>query len=271
MPSTRLADRVELAYGDEGARRGCPLLLLAPLGRDRSIWGLVVPRLAPDRRCVTFDYRGTGQTPAVGPYTVAQFAADAAAVMDALDADEFDVVGSSMGAAVAQELAATHPQRVRRLVLSTPWARTDENLRLCFSMLRSIAEHDTAEALEYAVEWLVFSPDFLNRDPAELAQTVQTIVAAPGFPTREANIGHIDACLGHDVLDRLGAVRAPTLIIAGEADRLTPPRYAHEVSDAIPNASLTTLHGPDTSHGLALERLDDFVDLISQFLAAADG
>jgi pimeloyl-ACP methyl ester carboxylesterase len=267
MPQARVATRIVLGYADDGPREGEPLLLLAPMGRDRSLWDLQLPRFAAEFRCIRPDHRGTGESdrPPDG-YSLRQLAEDALALLDELGLDRVHVAGSSMGSAVAMELALLAPGRVRSLSLYTPWARTDANLRGAFGILRALAEHSPAVEGELGVAWLVFGEPYLNENEAAVRAFAEATVAAPGYPPVHAAVGHVDAGLAHDVLDRLGTVAAPTLVVAGEADRLIPPRHAEEVRDAIPGARYHLFRGPHATHGLAVELLDEFMDTALGFL-----
>ena len=75
-----------------------------------------------------------------------------------------------------------------------------------------------------------------------------------------------DADLALDTLDRLGGIEAPTLVVVGEQDLLTPPRQAKAVADAIPKARYELVTGPGSSHGLHIERPDDLLRSVTGFL-----
>ncbi len=76
-----------------------------------------------------------------------------------------------------------------------------------------------------------------------------------------------DADMAHDTLDRLGSITAPTLVIAGEQDLLTPPWHGRQVAEAIPGAELHMFTGPGSSHALGAERVEEFLPLVQKFLA----
>ena len=92
----------------------------------------------------------------------------------------------------------------------------------------------------------------------------------PAFPQTEeqmqVTVEQWDADLAHDTTDRLGDISAPTLVIVGEQDLLTPPWQAKKVADAIPGAQFELLTGPGSSHGVHIERPDDVVRLVTGFL-----
>src|SRR5262249_46554382 len=97
----------------------------------------------------------------------------------------------------------------------------------------------------------------------------EATVAAPTYPPRHAAVGHIDAGIAHDVLRRLPELAVPTLVVAGEADRLIPPWYAEEVGNAIPGTRYCLFRGPHATHALAVELVDEFLDVALAFLREA--
>src|SRR6266511_1566785 len=114
--STTVLEGVRLAYSVQGA--GEPMLMIQGLGYGRGGWGPAPGMLARRFQVVTLDNRGFGDSDAPpGPYTTAQLAEDALAVLDAVEIETAHVVGISLGGMVAQELVLARPERVRRLVL----------------------------------------------------------------------------------------------------------------------------------------------------------
>ena len=216
---------------------------------------------------ITVDTRGTGTSrDAADGFTIEQFAADALVVLDDLGIEEAHVVGWSMGTAVAMTLALLAPYRVRSLSLYTPWARTDAGLKDRFLAMREKAEFgdDLVDVEEYTLG-LILSPDALAAIPDRRAAASEA-TQQPGFPSREALIGHLDASIQHDVLDRLGSVRCPTLVVAGERDALTPAYLAQQVADAIPGSEYEEMTGPLSSHALPLELSGPFSIIARSFL-----
>ncbi len=118
-----------------------------------------------------------------------------------------------------------------------------------------------------AASGLAFSPQILD-DP-EFATTMEAML--PAFPQTEeqmqATVEQWDADLLHDTLDELGAIAAPTLVVVGEQDLLTPTWQARKVADAVPGAQFELVTGPGSSHGLHLERPEDLTSLVTTFLA----
>ena len=216
---------------------------------------------------IAFDNRGLGGSErGEGAISVASLAEDASALLEALEIPRAHVLGWSLGSAVAQELALAHPEQVATAVLYATWGRCDGFQRSVFTALRfPYAHRDLETAL--ATAGLAFSPQLL--DHPDLDEMLGAML--PAFPQDDAQmqvtVEQWDADLAHDTLDRLGGITAPTLVLVGEQDLVTPPWQSRTVADAIPGARFELLTGPGSSHGLHIERPADVVDQVTAFLA----
>ena len=115
------------------------------------------------------------------------------------------------------------------------------------------------------LSWL-FSLAFLRNQQA-VHETVALLASNPNPIQPDAYDRQAHAYLQFDALDRLGGITAPTLVIVGEQDLLTPPWAAREVADGIPGARFELVTGDGSSHVLPLERPDDFNRIVTDFLA----
>jgi pimeloyl-ACP methyl ester carboxylesterase len=264
MPQLAVRTGVTLTY--EVAGDGEPLLLVMGTSGSIGLWGGTVPALAERYRVIAFDNRGLGGSErGEGPITVASMAADAAALLEALEVPTAHAMGWSLGSAVVQEMALAGPEQVASAVLYSTWGRCDGFQRSVFTAMRHpYATGDMEAALGAA--GLAFSPQILDRpDFLELLEPM-----LPAFPQGEAQMAvtteQWDADLAHDTLDRLGGITAPTLVVVGEQDLLSPPWQAKAVADRIPGARYELLTGPGSSHALHIERLDDLLGVVTDFL-----
>ena len=245
---------------------GEPLLLIMGTGGCLGFWDPLVAPLAARHRVIGFDNRGLGQSErGEGPISAASLAADAAALLDAIEVERAHVLGWSLGSAIAQELALAHPDRVGGLVLYGTWGRVDGFMRAMLATVRHPWETGDVEAAMVSLG-LAFSPELLDSPDAE-AVFEQLL---PLFPQTETQIRTTleqwYADEEHDTLDRLSAIGAPTLVIAGEQDVISPARLGHAVAERIPGARYELLTGPGSSHGLMVERPEEFIDLVLGFL-----
>src|SRR5215218_5268430 len=175
-------------------------------------------------------------------------------------------MGWSLGSAVAQELALAHPEQVASAIMYATWGRCDGFQRSVLTALRLPYAHRDME-MALATAGLAFSPQLL--DHPDFAAMLEPML--PAFPQTDEQMQvtteQWDADLAHDTLDRLGGITAPTLVVVGEQDLLTPPWQAKKVADRIPGARYELLTGPGSSHCLHLERPDDLVGVVTDFLS----
>lgn len=254
-------------FEEHGPADAPAVLLVPPLGRGQASWAAQVPALAQRFRCLTFDPRGIGATPAgEGPWTVDSLGADAVAVLDAAGVRQAHVVGWSMGAAAAITLALDHLGRVSSLSLLTPWARTDTHLAVVFSTLRELAEHNRPTAGELATSWLILSRGAVNAAGKNVAEDAAATVADPGHPPPAVLASYTGSAIEVDLSDRLPSMTTPTLVVGGAEDRLIDVAHAREVAAAVPGAELHVLEAAGASHALPVERADEVNTLLTGFL-----
>ena len=246
---------------------GEPLLIINGTSQSLGFWVDLAQAWAGRHRVITYDLRGMGgSTRGSDPFTVASLAGDALALLDALEIERTHVLGYSLGSAIAQELVLAAPDRVASMVLYCTWARPDGFQR---AMMTGLAHPWQVGNLEAGLGALgvAFSPQLL--DSPEFGKLIEQLL--PLFPQTPEQIQTCaeqwEADMGHDTLDRLGQINAPTLVVAGEQDLLTPPWHGKQVADAIPGAKLEMFTGPGSSHALGTERAEEFVPLVSGFLA----
>jgi pimeloyl-ACP methyl ester carboxylesterase len=223
------------------------VLLVMGLGMNATGWWRTIPVLAESLQVLSFDNRGVGRSSRPpGPYSVAQMADDAVAVLDAAGIERAHVYGISLGGMIAQEIALRHPERVDALVLgaTTPGgeaAVAADEATLAF--FRRRGEMTAEEAV-----WASVPYNYGPRTRAERADLIgEDIVQRLRFPIEpEPYNAQLAAGLGHDAHARLGEIAAPTLVVHGEADRMVAPANARLLADAIPAAELLLL--PEAGH-----------------------
>jgi 3-oxoadipate enol-lactonase len=229
----------ELYWESTGA--GAPVLLVMGLGMNATGWWRTVPVLAERFRVLAFDNRGVGRSGRPrGPYSMAQFADDAIAVLDAAGEASAHVYGISLGGMIAQELALRHPARVTGLALgaTTPGGRRavpPDAATLAFFERRG--QMPAEEAVWASVPYN-YGPLTRREHGERIAQDIAQRLRYPIEP--EPYRAQLAAALGHDAHDRLGEVGVPTIVVHGEEDRMVHPANARLLAEAIPGARLVT-------------------------------
>jgi len=264
MPRIPVRTGTTLNYEISG--EGEPLLLVMGTSGAIPLGGEMITRLAQTHQVIAYDNRGLGGSDrGEGPISVASLAEDAAALLEALEIPKAHALGWSLGSAIVQELALAHPDRVASALLYATWGRCDGFQRAVITALRLPYVHRDMEGALGAAG-IAFSPQLLDHpDFAEML-----VPMLPAFPQDEeqmqVTVEQWDADLVHDSIDRIGAITAPTLVVVGEQDLLTPPWQAKKVADAIPGARYEFVTGPGSSHGLHIERPDDLTKIVTGFL-----
>ena len=243
-----------------------PVVLINGLGAVRGSWFLQVEALSTNYRVYTYDNRDVGETGAgTSPrrYGLDQLARDAAGLIDALEIGPVHVIGASMGGAIAEEIALQRPDLVRTLQIVCSWAQTDawldELIRQWDVMFAELGPLTWARN-----SWLwVFTHRWYS-DPDRLAGLIADASAYPYPQTSDMFHRQCEAVIAFDVLDRLGTISAPTQVIAGAEDLLTPTRFSHEIAAAIPGAKLTQF--PNVGHGMFWETPEAFNATLTEFI-----
>jgi len=197
-------------------------------------------------RTLAFDQRGLGRTShPEGTWTMADYAEDAGALVRALRWERCHVVGTSFGGMVALELALRHGDLVDRLVLCC----TSPGGALASYPLHELRDRDPADVMAIRMRLL---DDRWDPDAAEPIPGLGGIypwierqaLAPPQDPAAADGLRRqIDARAGHDVMERLGEIAAPTLVCAGRYDTMAPLDNAQYLADHIPDAELAVFDG----------------------------
>lgn len=247
--------------------RGSPVVLLHGVGASRVIWRRMTPLLVNGRRVIAPDLPGFGESPApAGDFDLTRTADALAAGLEGYVSEPFDLVGNSLGGAVALLLARRRPELVRRLVLAAPaglapypWPAAAVAGRVAgpLTTVRRVvggplAAHAVARRI--ALGTTVAAPERLTTDAARTM-----LQASRG----SRHIGAaVAAVMSADLGPELAALTLPVGFIWGERDRLVPIRALHGL---LPAPLIETI--PGTAHVPQLERPDRFVAALTRLWA----
>ena len=283
---------ITLCYDAFGDPKAPPIVLVMGLGTQMIAWDTRFCEDLAGRgfRVIRFDNRDIGRSTRLdgAPVpTLAQFATrrianpayklsdmalDTVGLLDVLQIDSAHIVGASMGGMIAQTVAARHPQRTRSLtsIMSNTGARwTGQPALRTYPVLLGSSPADREAYIAHASKmWgIIGSPDF-ERDPLELRAMLELSFDRGTNPAGSARqLGAIIA--SGDRRRELRAVKAPTLVIHGEADKLVAPSGGRATAKAIDGARLVTI--PGMGHDLPRAAWPQIVGAIADLAHRADG
>lgn len=250
----------QVAFRVDGQGPGV-VLVHGTAGNGETHWGPVAERLAERWTVVRPDYSGSGETRDDGrPLSVAGLAAQVAAAAEAAELDRFHLLGFSLGAVVAVQVAADHPERVHSLVpLGGFVSGADSRLQMMLKFWRALIDRDRGALARH---WLLsgFSPAFLSSlTPAMLEDCVALSLAAANW---EGARRQIDLDVAVDIRATAGRVAAPTLVVGCRQDQMVPPAHARDLAACIPGAAYAEL---GCGHCAPLEVPEALLDLAEPF------
>jgi pimeloyl-ACP methyl ester carboxylesterase len=264
-PRVTLGD-ARIGYSDEGTGEPAAVLLVG-FGLDRSAWNPQLRALAEQRRVIAPDPRGAGASSDPGETLgLEALAADVVELLGSLEIERADLVGTSLGCAVALEVALRAPERVQRLVLVSPAVEPDARLLAALGSIASVARSGDVDARVSAMLPWFFGRAFLG-DEARLARAHAALAQiAQRVPVRtlERQRRALADWLGTRRSD-IAKLEHETLVLVGSDDALTPLEHARAVVDALPSARLCVLDG--VGHAPMVEAPERLESLLSEFLA----
>ena len=253
-------DDVELAVDLRGA--GPPLLFVHGFPFNRTMWKHQVAGLTRWRR-IAPDLRGAGASsaPADG-YSMARYADDLAAVLDAVGAAQAVVCGLSMGGYILFELLRRHPERVRAAVFCDTKAEPDAaEARRGRDDLIAVAQRHGQAAVAERLLPLVLAPQTFEGQP-EVVRDVREMIERMPVP---GMVGALRALRDRpDSRPTLAMVQVPTLALVGEEDRISPPPAMEAMVAAISGARLERV--PAAAHLAPLEQPLAATRILVEFL-----
>jgi len=235
------------------SRRGGPaLILIHGAGGSHLHWPAALRRM-PGATVYAVDLPGHRRSEGPGRERIEDYVADIVRFMDAVGVSRGVLVGHSMGGAIAQMTALMAPERVAGLVLVGTGAR----LRVAPALLDGILQ-DARGALALITEW-AWGPE---ADPAMVARGRQMMARV----NPRVVWGDFAACDRFDIRERVGEITAPTLVITGSEDRMTPPKFGQWLAERIPGARFVLVEG--AGHMVMLEKPDQVASAVREWLKA---
>ncbi|WP_327394015.1 alpha/beta fold hydrolase [Streptomyces phaeochromogenes] len=265
---TVTAGGVTFAYRELGPRSGVPVVFLTHLAAVLDNWDpRVVDGIAAKRRVVTFDNRGVGASSGSTPRTIEAMAKDAVTFIRALGFDHVDLHGFSMGGMIAQVIAQTDPDLVRRLILTGTGPAGGEGIK----NVTRLSHLDTVRGLftlQDPKQFLFFTrtaggrragKEFLGR-LKERTQDRDKAISPISYSNQLKAIHR----WGLERPQDLSVIHQPVLVANGESDRMVPSQNSTDLARRVPNGELVLY--PDAGHGGIFQFHRQFIETALEFL-----
>jgi 3-oxoadipate enol-lactonase len=267
MPWIARPDGTRIHSQVTGPTGGPPVLLIQGLGMNKNGWMLQRVAMATKFRTIAMDNRAAGRSSIPDrPFTLEDMADDAAAVLDFHGVRDAHIVGASMGGAIAQILGVKHPERVRSLTLACTACR---NLPWRSELLRHWSDTANVRGVrqwaDESARWLVGPRSFRRLAPA-----IGWLGPLASFRPSRGFSAQVGAILDTDdsMVAELGRITAPTLVVVGNQDILTPRADSEEIAERIPQSELVVISG--AAHGLMIEHASTFNRVVIDFIDRAE-
>ncbi len=229
---------------------GSPLVMIMGLGANKDWWHpRMLSLLKEEFRLLLLDNRGAGRSDKPrGEQTIAVMASDVLGLMGHLGLDRVSLLGVSMGGMIAQEIAATSPQRVERLILCCTHCGGKESIPPSPEIIELLVSPRRGRPVEQIARDslpLLFPRGYLDAHPDAAERFIATYSIAPA--PAHSFFQQLQAIAGWGICGRLKEIRCPTLILSGEEDVLVPPENSRILERHIPQARCILY--PGMGHG----------------------
>jgi pimeloyl-ACP methyl ester carboxylesterase len=196
---------------------------------------------------------------------------DTAGLLDAIGIKKANIFGVSQGGMIAQEFAATYPDRLINLILGCTWCGLSEGVPssaefMAFIMDPERAIMEPAAKAKTNLPWL-WTKEFIEKNP-DIGKRYIEMYAAKPTPAH-VFISQGNVTMTFDCCDRLPQIKAPTLVITGDQDRMVPPENSRIIADKIPGAELSILQ--NSGHAFYTDQLEESSRVILDFLRRHSG
>ena len=267
MPKVKVND-IEIYYEEYG--KGPPVIMIPGWSGSTKSYSAFAQTFSKHFRFIIFDNRGVGQSskPDI-EYTTRMMADDAAGFMDSIGLERANIFSGSMSGMIAQELAITHKEKVRKLVLASTSCGGPNSVPISMAVRETTDRYIDAplemsprERMNILLD-IFFTPEFLEGRREQVLNERMAVRELVPTPPRFVLRRQIEAVYQHDAYDRLSKIRAKTLIVHGKKDAIFPYENALILAERIPDAEIKLYE--KTGHFLAEEGeqiLKDIIDFI---------
>jgi pimeloyl-ACP methyl ester carboxylesterase len=268
--SVKTEGGLSLAYRDTGGDDR-PVVLFQHFRGNLDNWdSALIDDLAANRRVITFDYEGVGGSEGSVAHTIVETAAGALRFLDAMNLDQVDVLGFSIGSFVAQEIALTRPSVVNRVVLASSAPKGAPDMHgWAADVIGAVGKPQTSPE-EYLSVFFTLSASSSKLGGETLGRIYGQRQEDRDAPTSwECRIAQYDAVCewgmpNFSLLERVGAIDMPVFVTNGDSDPMILPRYSYLLQGLLPDARLKIY--PDSAHGFLFQHHSEFAADVNDFL-----
>ena len=250
---------VEVEHTLEGPDDAPVVVFSNSLGTTGVMWDAQAAGLSERFRVLRYDTRGHGGSPAPpGPYTIGDLGDDVLALLDRLDLERVSFCGLSIGGMTGMWLGVHAAERIERLAICCTGMQLP-TAEMWTERAALVRREGMSSVIDATIErW--FTPGFPERSPEVVARIREAFLTTDP----EGYAGCCEALAEFDMRGRLGGVRAPTLVIAGEDDPVGTPERAAAIGAEIEGSRVVVL--PEARHLAAVEQADAVTRELEQLL-----
>ncbi len=264
MPKVQVSD-IDLYYEEYG--EGFPLLMILGLQANIDWWGKsLLKKVSNSFRVIVFDNRGAGRSnSSKSDISLHILAKDAVDLMDALNIEQANVFGHSMGGMISLMIALNAPQRVKKLILCS--SHCGQSRLVPFSskvkkILDQPQEKLSQEEIAKNFLSIFYTDEFLKNHPTFVELAIQNMTKRQMSPKNYNE--QLNAIATFDMCDKLKNIKKPTLVLHGFKDVLVPVKNGEILANLIPNAKLNLFR--NSAHVPFVEERDRFIQILIKFL-----
>ncbi|KEQ18834.1 alpha/beta fold hydrolase [Endozoicomonas numazuensis] len=261
MPFASINNEPPLYYELSG--KGRPLIMVSGLNGNASFWRAQSQTFSGTQQVIVYDQRGAGQSlMGRGGASIKRMTMDLLGLMDSLDIEVADILGHSLGGAIAQTLALANPDRVKRLVLSSTWSRPDLRFLRLYELRSAYLQAFGAFAYLKTNPLFLYPAWWLRQHPELLDITEQDVSRL--MPDQAATLARMKVLSEFEIFESLSSIQSQTLVMGADDDMVTPISMQEELVEYIPDARIKLFSKGGHFHPQV--RAEAFNQAVLQFL-----
>ncbi len=263
MPTLNV-NQIEIYYEIKG--KGTPLTMIMGQGCSLRQWEWMSDVLSSSFKVITFDSRGAGKSGKPDmEYSTEMFAEDTFSLLEKIGVRKSHILGVSFGGMIAQRFALMFPEITDRLILGAtmPSYHLFPPSQKTVETLQASALVPIPKSIQIIMK-LFYSKHFFQEEPALAAKVKKIMVTEKEEQGIDIMYRQIGAGMKHDTSEEVRNIKAPTLVICGDEDLISPIRNSRFLTDQIPGSTLAVLSGG--YHAFWIERADEACEIITNFL-----